>query len=322
MNHTDFVNARMDLMDGAIDRENIGKPLTEAQQPFFSPKEVAEALGVSESSIKRWCDSGKIPNSKTSGGHRRMTTTDLIEYLRKKKRPIEFPELVGLPSIQLPNDLPSTQRLMMEMAVSERISACRDIILKLYLDHWSLPKILDEVVIPASDLYRRNGIDHQQFKESSYDHHCIARETCEEALRQAWQILPRPELNNLTVVGMNLGDRPDSVWSLGTQMVLWEMGCRFTGQPLDRSIDSLLRISLANNPSIVWACLPVIPHEENELVKVRDVLNRIARSLSAGVPILIAGTSLPSGFVDGLESVSVSYSLSKLSGAISKQFVL
>jgi len=37
----------------------------------LSPRELAEALGVSESSLKRWVDAGKIAASRTEGGHRR-----------------------------------------------------------------------------------------------------------------------------------------------------------------------------------------------------------------------------------------------------------
>ena len=42
-------------------------------KPLLSPKELADAIGVSESSIKRWVDNGEIQATKTSGGHRRIT---------------------------------------------------------------------------------------------------------------------------------------------------------------------------------------------------------------------------------------------------------
>ena len=38
---------------------------------LFSPKQIGNALGVSEASIKRWVDKGKIDCVKTTGGHRK-----------------------------------------------------------------------------------------------------------------------------------------------------------------------------------------------------------------------------------------------------------
>ena len=35
---------------------------------LVSPKQVAHAMGVSESSLKRWCDQGLIPTVRTAAG--------------------------------------------------------------------------------------------------------------------------------------------------------------------------------------------------------------------------------------------------------------
>lgn len=63
---------------------------------LLSPKMAAAALGVSESSLKRWCDQGVLAAVKTAGGHRRLETATLVEYARRSGRQIVKPELLGL----------------------------------------------------------------------------------------------------------------------------------------------------------------------------------------------------------------------------------
>lgn len=63
-----------------------------------SPRQVARAIGVSESTMKRWCDHGLIPVRKTRGGHRRMAVSDVIAFLRQSGHEVAQPELLGLPA--------------------------------------------------------------------------------------------------------------------------------------------------------------------------------------------------------------------------------
>ncbi|MGB5390214.1 MAG: helix-turn-helix domain-containing protein, partial [Thermoanaerobaculia bacterium] len=73
----------------------------------LSPKEFAQAIGVSESSIKRWVDSGTIPASKTAGGHRRIAMSEAVRFLRETKTPLLHPDILGLPDVSaLGGDLP------------------------------------------------------------------------------------------------------------------------------------------------------------------------------------------------------------------------
>lgn len=53
-------------------------------ETYLSPRELADALGVSESSIKRWVDDGELAAVRTAGGHRRITRSEAIRFSRAK----------------------------------------------------------------------------------------------------------------------------------------------------------------------------------------------------------------------------------------------
>lgn len=65
----------------------------------LSPKEMAAAVGVSESSLKRWTDDGRINAVRTAGGHRRIPVSEAIRFAREARMPIQRPDLLGLPTL-------------------------------------------------------------------------------------------------------------------------------------------------------------------------------------------------------------------------------
>ncbi|XZE19981.1 helix-turn-helix domain-containing protein [Pirellulaceae bacterium SH449] len=61
----------------------------------FTPKQIAQALQVSESSVKRWCDRGVIQTHRTLGGHRRISLAQLMEFLESTNRKVIDPNAIG-----------------------------------------------------------------------------------------------------------------------------------------------------------------------------------------------------------------------------------
>ena len=66
---------------------------------LVTPKQVAQAIGVSESSVKRWCDLGILTAVRTAGKHRRLALDDVIQFLRESGHQLVRPELLGLPAM-------------------------------------------------------------------------------------------------------------------------------------------------------------------------------------------------------------------------------
>ena len=62
---------------------------------YLTPKELAEALDVSESSVKRWADEGRIAATRTGGGHRRIALEEAISFVRRTNASVSRPEALG-----------------------------------------------------------------------------------------------------------------------------------------------------------------------------------------------------------------------------------
>jgi excisionase family DNA binding protein len=50
---------------------------------LLTPRQASNLLGVSESTVRRWCDAGQLAVSKTSGGHRRIELNHLLQFARE-----------------------------------------------------------------------------------------------------------------------------------------------------------------------------------------------------------------------------------------------
>lgn len=61
----------------------------------LSPKQLAQALGVSESSVKRWVDEGLIAATRTAGGHRRIPLEQAVGYVRRTNASVRRPDILG-----------------------------------------------------------------------------------------------------------------------------------------------------------------------------------------------------------------------------------
>src|SRR5580698_1799359 len=118
---------------------------------LLSPKQVARAIGVSESSLKRWCDQGLIETVRTAGGHRKLPLEDVIRFLRERKHELICPEVLKMPvrSPQSEIGLERGRVAVIEAILAGNESLVRQIVFDLYLAKHSISVICDEVLCPA-----------------------------------------------------------------------------------------------------------------------------------------------------------------------------
>lgn len=118
---------------------------------LLTPHQVAKVIGVSESSLKRWCDKGILPTRRTAGGHRRVELEAVLRFVRQTGHMIEQPELVGLPAAigKGPIVIERAKGQLCEALVTGDEAIARRILLDLYFAKHTVAEVGDRVISPA-----------------------------------------------------------------------------------------------------------------------------------------------------------------------------
>lgn len=253
---------------------------------LVTPKQAAQALRVSESSVKRWCDKGVIPTQHTAGGHRRIPVAGLLEFLRGAKQPLVRPEALGLPSNtgSAPRMLERAAAQMTEALVGGDEVLCRRIALDLYLARLTLSAICDDVLAEAfekiGDLWECGEAEVYQ-----------ERRGCEIALRVLHELRAlspaQPEEGPLAIGGAGEGDQ----YSLATSMaelVLRDAGWRAVSLGDNLPFETLAAAIKAHRPRLFWLSCSHIADEERFL----SGYSALYDEFHAEVAIVVGGRAL------------------------------
>jgi len=111
---------------------------------LLSPRELAEALGVSESSLKRWVDAGRIRATKTEGGHRRIALGEAVRFVRETGAPVVRPDLLDMPEVAVAHErsLRGGDQLL-DLLIEGNAVGARGWLLARYLEGTSLASLCD-----------------------------------------------------------------------------------------------------------------------------------------------------------------------------------
>lgn len=112
----------------------------------LTTRQVAMALGVSDASLKRWCDKGLIPTIRTVGGHRRLPVSGVIQYLLKSGHPLLRPDLLGMPPANATGNMAieRCRKLMLRALAEGDEEAFRRVGLNLFLAGMRARDIFDK----------------------------------------------------------------------------------------------------------------------------------------------------------------------------------
>ena len=256
---------------------------------MLSPKELAEAIGASESSLKRWTDDGLIKASRTAGGHRRISIAEAIRFIRETNAPLVRPEILGLKDI---TTLAQTQAAGVD-TVSEaeqlfahldagRDAEARGVILSLYLAGQSVAEILDGPV--ATAMRRLGQLWHDHDDGILREHR--ATDICIQALNQLRLLIPLTDGGPIALGAAPAGD-PYLIPSLGAAIVLSAAGFAVTNLGPNTPVETVQKAAIQMHPRLVWLSLSHVP----DAAQLAPQVEALARGLAQMDAALVIGGS-------------------------------
>ena len=226
---------------------------------ILTPKRAATAIGVSESSVKRWCDRGKIAFRRTAGGHRRIPIASIVEFLRSSELTVKQPELLGLPATLRQNGSPEPQGMdgAVDALVSGDIAGMEQIVFSLFLSGHRVASIADEVLIPSMQAVtmrmERGDIEVFQVRR--------AEEIVTRIMHELRGVLRAPGVGMPLAIGGTPEANPDALSTTIAETVLLENGWQAQSLGSRIPFPSLAAAAQDSKPTMFWLCLSAIVDE-------------------------------------------------------------
>ncbi len=253
----------------------------------LTPKQVAQAIGVSEASLKRWCDRGLLPATRTAGGHRRLPVHGVMQWLRQSGHEVVRPEVLGLPSNTglSPSTLErSVGLLRTALEAGDEVSS-RQGILNLYLAGHSAIEICDQVIAPAfhalGSAWQHGSIEVYQERRGC--------EICACLLHDLESMLAPPGPAAPYAIGATLADDPYTLPNRLVELVLREAGWRAESYGSCNPGATLAAAIRQRRPGLFWLSVSTIDTESQWLSEYQLVSQAAAEEK---VPLAVGGRAL------------------------------
>jgi methanogenic corrinoid protein MtbC1 len=248
---------------------------------------VAQAIGVSEASLKRWCDKGLVRATRTEGGHRRLAIEDVMEFLRRSGRPVIRRELLQLPPVRSHGDaaLARSKEQFLEALVQGDEPRVHRIVFDTYLAKHSICDIGDRMI---ADAFRQIG-DKWECKDIEPYQERHACEILGRVLAQLHAVIPAvPDTAPLAIGGTLEGDDyrlPSALVELALREAGWRAEALGTGLPAA----TLCAAIRDTQPKLFWLSVSHIPSVPQFLEQYATIFDTARQH---NIPVAVGGRAL------------------------------
>lgn len=286
----------------------------------FSPKELAQVIGVSESSIKRWVDDGLIDVTRTAGGHRRIPLREALRFVRSRHMRVMRPEMLDLPDVSgLPPEAREgelTGDVLFHLLRHGEASKARGVIAHRFVNGTPLSNLFDG---PMAEALSRLGELWKHGEEGIYIEH-MATTICLEALNQLRGLIPPAGRDAPVALGGALSGDPYILPSLMAATILLDAGYRDINLGADTPHAAFLRAVDEHQPALVWVAATSHLTKDGARQMVDGLLQPLAQR---GVTTVVGGRSselMAGDMPDGVDMMSSMAALAALAAEASRNW--
>lgn len=216
---------------------------------YLSPRDLGRAVGLSESSVRRWADDGRLRAERTAGGHRRIARAEAVRFIRETGLELLRPDLLGFPRIESQTStglVPAADALVDALRSADHVGA-RRMLVSAFLDGAPLAEICDG---PIRLALREMGLLWRRGPEGiAHEHRAV--DVCLHALMEIRSAMP-DRLGAPVAVGGAVEGDPYVLPSVMTTVVLADVGFRALNFGPDLPSDALLAAIEMYGPALVW----------------------------------------------------------------------
>lgn len=255
---------------------------------LLSPRQVAQAIGVSESSLKRWADEGAIRAVRTAGGHRRIPLAEAIRFIRSTGTQVVQPSVLGLSDLNgVSDNMPAEGHeatWLRELLEEGKEREARGFVLSLYLTGRSVESICDG---PVQHAMENLGELWEDGPNGIFIEHRAA-EICLQALHQL-QLMIDVVADAPVAIG---GAGPEDPYLLPTASAaatLKSHGFRISNLGARTPLEALSAAARSQHARLVWLCVST----DEGIAKLRNDLPAFASELQRfGTSVIVGGRCL------------------------------
>ena len=268
----------------ADDREtNEGSGFMEQ---LLSPKQVAEAIGASESSLKRWCDQGLLMIVKTAGGHRRIPVQEALRFAREQNHAVVEPRILAMPGTdnRKARRIENCAERLAEELLANNEQACHAIVFDLFLAGQPVSQIFDEVIAVA---FRTIGEKWVCREADIYQERC----SCQIALRLLHELRSKQATPNSGLVALGAtieGDQyslPVAMSEIVLRAVGWDAKLLGSSIPFDSLVNAIKQ----HKPEMLCLSVSFVPDESAFIAGFNRLFDEASKTNTA---VVVGGQGL------------------------------